>query len=38
VMIRNNGNTDLRIDAVSVVFKDEVHRRSAARMRPRSRR
>jgi len=25
VMIRNIGNADLRIDAVSVVYKDEVH-------------
>jgi serine/threonine protein kinase len=46
VMIRNNGNTGLRIDAVSVVYKDRIHRmykdrvrrKSAARLRPRSRR
>jgi hypothetical protein len=33
VMIRNNGNADLRIDAVSVVYKDEVHREGATRHR-----
>jgi len=31
VMIRNIGNTDLRIDAVSVVYKDEVHAEVAMR-------
>src|SRR5262249_52278440 len=31
VMIRNIGNADLRIDAVSVVYKDEVYRQSAMR-------
>jgi serine/threonine protein kinase len=33
VMIRNNGNTDLRIDAVSVVYKDGVHSEVATRHR-----
>src|SRR5262245_15777465 len=33
VMIRNIGNADLRIDAVSVVYKDEVYRQSATRHR-----
>jgi hypothetical protein len=33
VMIRNNGNADLRIDAVSVVYRDEVHGESAKRRR-----
>jgi hypothetical protein len=31
VMIRNNGNADLRIDAVSAVYKDGVHSETAAR-------
>jgi serine/threonine protein kinase len=46
LMIRNNGNTDLSIDAVAVVYKDRIqrmykdriHRKSAARPRPRTRR
>jgi hypothetical protein len=33
VMIRNIGNTDLRIDAVSVVYKDGVYREIATRHR-----
>jgi serine/threonine protein kinase len=33
VMIRNNGNADLRIDAVSVVYKDEAHRQPVTRHR-----
>src|SRR5262245_43687249 len=33
VMIRNTGNADLRIDAVSVVYKDEVHAEVATRHR-----
>ena len=33
VMIRNNGKADLRIDAVSVVYKDEVHAEVARRHR-----
>jgi hypothetical protein len=33
VMIRNNGNADLRIDAVSVAYKDEVHAEVAMRHR-----
>jgi hypothetical protein len=33
VMIRNDGNTDLRIDAVSIVYKDEVRAEGAARHR-----
>jgi serine/threonine protein kinase len=33
VMIRNNGNTDLRLDAVSVVYKDEIHGEGAKRHR-----
>jgi hypothetical protein len=31
VMIRNDGNADLRIDAVSVAYKDEVHAEVATR-------
>ena len=33
VMIRNNGNTDLRIDAVSAVYKDGVHSEIVTRRR-----
>ncbi|HEX5085332.1 MAG TPA: protein kinase [Blastocatellia bacterium] len=33
VMIRNNSNADLRIDAVSVVYKDQVHGDGAKRHR-----
>jgi serine/threonine protein kinase len=33
VMIRNTGNADLRIDAVSVVYKDEAHAEVATRHR-----
>jgi len=33
VMIRNNGNADLRIDAVSAVYKDGVHSEIATRRR-----
>ena len=33
LMIRNNGNADLRIDAASVVYKDEVHGEVATRHR-----
>jgi len=32
-MIRNIGKTDLRIDAISVVYKDEVHAEVARRHR-----
>ena len=33
VMIRNNGNVDLRIDAVSAVYKDEAHAEESKRHR-----
>jgi hypothetical protein len=32
-MIRNIGKADLRIDAISVVYKDEVHAEAATRHR-----